>query len=63
MISANDASEWQLSRHPYIGKYMAKAIVTYRKSNGSISSIEELVKNRIIPAERIDKIKAYLLFP
>jgi competence protein ComEA len=61
-ICINEASEAQLSRHPYIGTYMAKAIITYRKTKGSISSIEELVSNRIIARENAGKIKAYLLF-
>jgi competence protein ComEA len=61
-ISLNKASETQLSTHPYIGRYMAKAILTYRESTGCISSIEELVKNKIIPEERKNRIKAYCVF-
>ena len=62
-ISINEAGEDQLSRHPYIGRYTAKAIQAYIKSEGCIASMEELVKNNIIPANRKDKINAYLNFP
>jgi competence ComEA-like helix-hairpin-helix protein len=61
-ISINEVSESQLSRHPYIGRYNARAILAYRKSAGCISGLEELVKNKIIPAERKDRINAYLSF-
>ena len=62
-ISINEANEVQLSRHPYIGKYAAKAIISYRNSFGSISSVEELVNRNIIPEEFENRIKAYLSFP
>ena len=56
-ISINEAGEAQLSMHPYIGRYRAKAILSYRKSVGTISGIEELVKNKIIPEENKKRLK------
>ena len=61
-ISVNKAGENQLSKHPYIGRYTAKAILAYRKSAGTISGIEELVQNKIIPGESKKRIEAYLDF-
>jgi len=61
-ISINKAGEAQLSKHPYIGRYTAKAILSYRKSAGTISGIEELVYNKIITGENKKKIEAYLDF-
>ncbi|MBN1414701.1 MAG: helix-hairpin-helix domain-containing protein [Bacteroidales bacterium] len=62
-IPINEASEVQLCRHPYIGRYTGKAIVAYRKSTGCIYSMEELVINNIISRENEEKNRAYLLFP
>jgi len=61
-ISVNEAGEARLKRHPYIGNYRARAIVTYRKTNGCIQSTEELVRNKIIPENQEDRINAYLSF-
>jgi competence protein ComEA len=61
-ISINGAGEAQLSRHPYIGRYRAKAILAYRKSEGFISGMEELVINKIIPAESCERVGIYLDF-
>lgn len=61
-ISINEANEAQLSRHPYIGRYHAKAILAYRKSSGSIRSTEELVRNKIIPEEQQARVRAYVSF-
>jgi competence protein ComEA len=61
-ISINEVSEIQLSRHPYIGRYTAMAIVSYRKTSGCILSTEELVRNKIIPEEQKGRMKAYLSF-
>jgi competence protein ComEA len=62
MINVNEAGEAQLSRHPYIGRYRARAIVTYRKTAGDIQSTKELVRNKIIPEEQETRINAYLSF-
>jgi competence protein ComEA len=61
-IDINEATEAQLGRHPYIGNYTAKAIIAFRKSAGRISSLEELQRNKIIPAGMENKIKIYLVF-
>jgi len=61
-ISINEASEGQLSRHPYIGRYRARAIVSYRKTAGCILSVEELVRNKILPEEEKVRMNAYLSF-
>jgi len=61
-IPVNQAGEAQLSRHPYIGRYKARAIVTYRKTAGCILSTEELVRNKILLEEEESRMNAYLSF-
>jgi competence protein ComEA len=61
-ISINEAGEEQLSRHPYISRYTARAIVSYRKAAGYILSADELVRNKIIRQEQEARIKVYLSF-
>ncbi len=61
-IQVNKAVMQQLSRHPYIGEYMAQAILAYRKSCGTIKSFDEFVTNKIIPASKQEKLKPYFSF-
>lgn len=61
-IPVNESGETRLGMHPYIGKYRARAIVAYREYAGTISGIDELVKNKIIPEESREKVEMYLDF-
>jgi competence protein ComEA len=62
-IAINDAGEAQLSRHPYIGRYTAKAIISYRKATGRISDMDELIQNKILPEGIPLRLRPYLIFP
>jgi DNA uptake protein ComE-like DNA-binding protein len=60
-LNINEASMNQLIRHPYVGEYTARAILTYRKTCGTIKSFDELVTNKIIAPSEKNKIKPYFL--
>jgi DNA uptake protein ComE-like DNA-binding protein len=59
-LNLNEASENDLARHPYIGKFAARGIIRYRSRVRTIRSIDELYKNGLIPAENIEKLEKYL---
>jgi DNA uptake protein ComE-like DNA-binding protein len=59
-LNLNLASESELARHPYIGKYTARGIVRYRSKVQRINGINELKLNGLIPTENLEKLKKYL---
>jgi DNA uptake protein ComE-like DNA-binding protein len=59
-LNPNMATEQELARHPYIGKYTAKGIIKYRTKVQTIKSVEELVINGLVTEEEFEKIKHYL---
>ncbi|MDI3525838.1 MAG: competence protein ComEA [Tenuifilum sp.] len=59
-ISINHATYEQLKAHPYITRYEAKSIVYYRTKKGAIRSLSELWVNKIVPKEKLEKLKHYL---
>ena len=59
-ININTATAYELSKLIYIQKEVAERIVNYRNLNGSIKSLNELLKIEEFPAERIDRINLYL---
>ncbi len=61
-IPVNESDKYQLSRHPYIGEYTARAIIEYRRSCGKIKTFEELIANKIIAPPKQEKIRPYLIF-
>lgn len=50
----------ELSELPYFNYELARKVVAYRKSQGSIDSFEELHQIKGFPVEKIDRIKLYL---
>jgi competence protein ComEA len=60
-LNLNEASEKELASHPYIGKYAAKGIVSYRLKVHIIKEIHELVENGLISTADMEKLKNYLL--
>lgn len=66
-ISILDAGREFLERHPYIGPYAARGIVTYVKLKGKDAFasefilLEQLVKEMIITKDNADKLRGYLL--
>jgi competence protein ComEA len=61
-ININEAGEKQLARHPYIGKYKATGIISFRKFNKKITDCNELVKNGILSKDEMEKLRHYLKF-
>lgn len=49
-----------LRTHPYVNDFQAKAIIYYRSRKGSIKSLDELWKNKLLPRDRFEKLKYYL---
>ena len=61
-INLNTADFKQLIKHPYFSKDMIIRILEYRKIQGKISTIDEMVKNKMITLEEGEKIKLYSSF-
>jgi len=59
-LNLNEASESDLAKHPYIGRFAARGLIRYRSRIQTIRSMDELVKNGLIPAENIEKLEKYL---
>jgi competence protein ComEA len=59
-IKLNEATEKQLAKHPYVGKFKAAGIIKLKKFLTRIQNIDELVKNGIITADETDKLIYYL---
>ena len=61
-IKINDWSVKELSAHPFFNYAQAKEIVIYRSMNEKISNIEDLIKIKQFPVEKINFIALYLEF-
>ena len=59
-LNLNEATENELARHPYIGRYAARGIIRYRSRVQTIRSLDELHENGLIPAENLEKLEKYL---
>lgn len=58
-ININNASVWDLQRHPYIGKELAKQIINVRQKQGSFNNLEELLKLNLVNDTLYPKIAPY----
>lgn len=61
-INVNTAEYRDLDMLPYIRRFEIYSIIKYRDLNRRIGSIEELVKNKIIPDSTARKIRPYVVF-
>jgi competence protein ComEA len=59
-ISLNSISLEELQRHPYLSRFQAKAILSYRRLAGPFNRVEELLQNYLISDENYWKIRPYL---
>lgn len=59
-MNLNEARENELARHPYIGKFTARGIVSYRSQVTRINDPAELKKNGLISEEDFEKVRMYL---
>lgn len=62
LIKLNQATEMELSRHPYIQWKMARQLIRYRTQNGSFNDAEDLKKIWGIDTVKIQKLLPYLQF-
>ncbi len=61
-INFNTADFKQFIKHPYFSKDVIVRILEYRKIQGKINNIDEMVNNKMITKEEGDKIKPYSTF-
>lgn len=61
-INLNRASVSQLRSHPYINFYQAKAIVEYRKKEGTIRSLKPFALCEEFSGEDLERIDHYVCF-
>jgi len=61
-INLNNADFKQLIRHPYFKKNLINKILEYRKIQGKILNLQEIVKNKMITPEEAEKIEQYSEF-
>jgi competence ComEA-like helix-hairpin-helix protein len=59
-ININTATDYELSKHPYIEKNIAKAIVLYRLQHGNYQTIEGIKKIVFIKETAFNKIAPYI---
>lgn len=59
-INVNVTDEYHLSRHPYVGRNLARLIVTYRFQHGPFSSLEDLRKIHQVNDSVYRRITPYL---
>ena len=61
-LKINEADLAQLSRHPYIGRSLARLIINYRQQHGNFQKTDDLLGIDIINEELIKKLSPYLSF-
>jgi DNA uptake protein ComE-like DNA-binding protein len=59
-IVLNQATEKELSSHPYIKYPLAKAITTYRFQHGNFNALEDVKKIALVDETFYTKILPYL---
>jgi DNA uptake protein ComE-like DNA-binding protein len=59
-MNINTVTESNLAQHPYINNFTAKAIIRYRKFKGTITSGNEMIKERIITEQQMEKLTNYI---
>lgn len=59
-ISINEATIDEFIKLPGIGSTYAQRIIEYRETNGSFTSVEDLVKVRGIGDKTLEKLKPYI---
>ncbi len=61
-INVNTADEAMLKAHAYIGYKIAGVLIAYRKQHGNFNTADDLLKIRLIDANKLEKLKPYLIF-
>ena len=50
-----------LEEHPYLDRYQARAMISYRDHKGTIKSTQELIENLLLPDSVYRRIRPYLI--
>jgi competence ComEA-like helix-hairpin-helix protein len=61
-LNINQADAATLAQHPYIGRNLAKVIVSYREQHGGFNSVDDLLKIDILTPELVSKLSPYIRF-
>lgn len=61
-LNINTLNEWELSRHPYVGKYLAKGIINYRNFKKKIQSTDQLIVDKIIDYKQAKRLDLYFVY-
>ncbi len=59
-IDINQATEAELSNHPYLRSKIARAIISYRKEHGAFATAGDITKLPVVDAELFRKVGPYL---
>lgn len=59
-ININLVSEWGLSKHPYINKTQARALINYKNQHGDFKSLKELFKVKLLDSATVFRLSPYL---
>lgn len=62
LIELNTCSLEELKKHPYISYYEARGVISYRDKMKVINSLNELVENKVIKHETMQKMTPYVKF-
>lgn len=61
-IDINNADEYTISKHPYISKNLAKAIINYRFQHGPFNQVADLQNIHQIDSLKLKQITPYIKF-
>lgn len=61
-IDINKIDEWSLSKHPYISRTLAKAIINYRFQHGPFNQVADLQNIHQLDSLKLKQITPYIKF-
>ncbi len=59
-LNINTATEFEMSKHPYVSAELAKAIVYYRNKYGNFNAVQEIKKIVFVTESTLKKVAPYL---
>lgn len=60
ILGLNTSTVKELTKHPYVGHFMAEAIVNYREQHGVYKTVRDLLKNAAVDKVTYARIAPYL---
>ena len=61
-IDINNIDEYGLSKHPYISRNLAKAIINYRFQHGPFNQLADLQNIHLLDSLKLRQITPYIKF-